>query len=242
MKLRVLIVDDDPAVRHAFSAALAATPDLQAVGLAADLAEGLRLLRSTRPDVLLVDLGLPDGNGITLIREAARTLPDCDVMVVTVFGDEGHVLASIEAGATGYLLKDAAAQEIVEQVRVLRAGGSPISAVIARQLLLRFAGSATAAAATAAVDAAEAVNAPVPRALGAPVDTAERYAVPPLSPREREVLLLCAKGYSYEEIAPLLAVSRHTVTSFVKRIYRKLQVHSRTEAVYEARRMGFLDE
>ena len=88
MKLRVLIVDDDPAVRQAFGAAVAATQDMQAVGLAADLAEGARLLRSTRPDVLLVDLGLPDGNGITLIREAARTLPDCDVMVVSVFGDK----------------------------------------------------------------------------------------------------------------------------------------------------------
>ena len=228
MKLRVLIVDDDPALRHAFSAALEATPDMQAVGLAADLAEGTRLLHAARPDVLLVDLGLPDGNGITLIREAARTLPECDVMVVTVFGDERHVLASIEAGATGYLLKDAAASEIVDQVRVLRAGGSPISAVIARQLLLRFA---------AAPGLASGVT------PGPARQDAEGHArAGALSPREREVLLLCAKGYSYEEIGPLLDVSHHTVTTFVKRIYRKLQVHSKTEAVYEARRMGFLDE
>ena len=222
MKLRVLIVDDDSALRSAFSAAVAAAPDMRAVGTAADLAEGTRLLRATRPDVLLVDLGLPDGDGISLIREAARTLPDCDVLVVTVFGDERHVLASIEAGATGYLLKDAAATEIVEQLRVLRSGGSPISAVIARQLLRRFAAS------------------PGPRA-DAPMRAPDPKA-PLLSPREREVLMLCAKGYSYEEIAPLLDLSRHTVTSFVKRIYRKLQVHSKTEAVYEARRMGFLDE
>ena len=228
MKLRVLIVDDDPALRHAFSAALEATPDMQAVGLAADLAEGTRLLHAARPDVLLVDLGLPDGNGITLIREAARTLPECDVMVVTVFGDERHVLASIEAGATGYLLKDAAASEIVDQVRVLRAGGSPISAVIARQLLLRFA---------AAPGLASGVT-PGP----ARQDAKGHARAGALSPREREVLLLCAKGYSYEEIGPLLDVSHHTVTTFVKRIYRKLQVHSKTEAVYEARRMGFLDE
>lgn len=240
MKLRVLIVDDDPAVRQAFGAAVAATPDMQAVGLAADLAEGARLLRSTRPDVLLVDLGLPDGNGITLIREAARILPDCDVMVVSVFGDEQHVLASIEAGATGYLLKDAAAHEIVEQVRVLRAGGSPISAVIARQLLMRFADPTAALADVATFSAALAPA--LPGGPGAPDEASPRDKAALLSPREREVLLLCAKGYSYEEIAPLLAVSRHTVTSFVKRIYRKLQVHSKTEAVYEARRMGFLDE
>ena len=240
MKLRVLIVDDDPAVRQAFGAAVAATPDMQAVGLAADLAEGARLLRSTRPDVLLVDLGLPDGNGITLIREAARILPDCDVMVVSVFGDEQHVLASIEAGATGYLLKDAAAHEIVEQVRVLRAGGSPISAVIARQLLMRFADPTAALADVATFSAALAPA--LPGGPGALDEASHRDKSALLSPREREVLLLCAKGYSYEEIAPLLAVSRHTVTSFVKRIYRKLQVHSKTEAVYEARRMGYLDE
>lgn len=240
MKLRVLIVDDDPAVRQAFGAAVAATPDMQAVGLAADLAEGAWLLRSTRPDVLLVDLGLPDGNGITLIREAARILPDCDVMVVSVFGDEQHVLASIEAGATGYLLKDAAAHEIVEQVRVLRAGGSPISAVIARQLLMRFADPTAALADVATFSAALAPA--LPGGPGALDEASHRDKSALLSPREREVLLLCAKGYSYEEIAPLLAVSRHTVTSFVKRIYRKLQVHSKTEAVYEARRMGFLDE
>lgn len=228
MKLRVLIVDDDPALRHAFSAALEATPDMQAVGLAADLAEGTRLLHAARPDVLLVDLGLPDGNGITLIREAARTLPECDVMVVTVFGDERHVLASIEAGATGYLLKDAAASEIVDQVRVLRAGGSPISAVIARQLLLRFAAAPGLASGATPGPARQ--------------DAEGHARAGALSPREREVLLLCAKGYSYEEIGPLLDVSHHTVTTFVKRIYRKLQVHSKTEAVYEARRMGFLDE
>jgi DNA-binding NarL/FixJ family response regulator len=218
MKLRVLVVDDDPELRRAFVAAVDAAPDMYAVGHAATLAEGQALLQRARPDVLLVDLGLPDGDGTALIREAARTLPNCDVMVVTVFGDEAHVLAAVEAGATGYLLKDADAAEIVEQVRVLRAGGSPISAVIARQLLLRFASWAT----TQAADR----------------DPGDRYGL--LSPREHEVLLFCAKGYSYEEIAPMLAVSRHTVMTFVKRIYRKLQVHSKTEALFEARAHGWI--
>jgi DNA-binding NarL/FixJ family response regulator len=146
-------------------------------------------------------------------------MPDCEAMVVTVFGDEAHVLAAIETGATGYLLKDASPAEIVEQIRVLKAGGSPISAVIARQMLRRSAAWAQARRSTAEPATDGDAN---------------------LSPREREVLQLCAKGYSYEEVAPMLGVSRHTVTTFVKRIYRKLQVHSRTEAVYEARRMGLL--
>lgn len=218
MKLRVLIVDDDPSVLQPFAAAVEAADDMRVVGQAATLAAGRHLLHNTRPDVLLVDLGLPDGDGTVLIAEAAQSLPDCEAMVVTVFGDEAHVLAAIEAGATGYLLKDASPGEIVEQLRVLKAGGSPISAVIARQMLRRSAAWS--------------------QAQRSAVGPAEGDAT--LSPREREVLQLCAKGYSYEEIAPLLAVSRHTVTTFVKRIYRKLQVHSRTEAVYEARRMGLL--
>lgn len=222
MKLRVLIVDDDPAVREPFAAAVEASGDMQVIGQAATLAEGRHLLLNARPDVMLVDLGLPDGHGSELIKEAQRALPDCEAMVVTVFGDEAHVLAAIEAGATGYLLKDATPAEIVDQLRVLKAGGSPINAVIARQMLRRSAAWAQAE-----------------RSSQEPADgSADDTGL--LSPREREVLQLCAKGYSYEEIAPLLNVSRHTVTSFVKRIYRKLQVHSRTEAVYEARRMGLL--
>jgi DNA-binding NarL/FixJ family response regulator len=215
----VLIVDDDPTVLQPFVAAVDGAGDMQVVGQAASLAAGLHLLRNTRPDVLLVDLGLPDGDGTALIAEAARVMPDCEAMVVTVFGDEAHVLAAIETGATGYLLKDASPAEIVEQIRVLKAGGSPISAVIARQMLRRSAAWAQARRSTAEPATDGDAN---------------------LSPREREVLQLCAKGYSYEEVAPMLGVSRHTVTTFVKRIYRKLQVHSRTEAVYEARRMGLL--
>jgi len=225
MKLRVLIVDDDPAVLRPFAAAVGAADDMQMVGLAATLAQGRHLLLNTRPDVMLVDLGLPDGDGTTLIREAARVLPDCEAMVVTVFGDEAHVLAAIEAGATGYLLKDAAPAEIVEQLRVLKAGGSPISAVIARQMLRRSAAWAQSQRGGVTADAE-------------PGDPGEAA----LSPREREVLQFCAKGYSYEEVAALMAVSRHTVTTFVKRIYRKLQVHSRTEAVYEARKRGWVDD
>jgi len=224
MTLRILVVDDDPSLRQGFIDAVDSTRDMSAVGGAATLAEGLHLLRTLRPDVLLVDLGLPDGNGIELIKFAARHHPDCDVMVISVFGDEYHVLASLVAGATGYLLKDARASEIVEQVRVLRSGGSPISAVIARQLLLRFVATAGGVA-PANPDGPELLN-----------------GESSLSPREREVLLLCAKGYSYEEVGPMLGISRHTVTTFVKRIYRKLQVHSKTEALYEARLRRLIDE
>ena len=214
--LSVLIVEDDAKFRDAFAQAVECAADMRLAGTADDLAAGCSALDALHPDVLLVDLGLPDGSGITLIRHAQAMQPDCDVMVVTVFGDEQHVLAAIEAGATGYLLKDARPADVAEQIRVLHAGGSPISPVIARRLLTRFGAPAAA-----------------PGAL--PGDAV-------LSAQERQVLTLSAKGYSYEEIARLMAVSRHTVTTYVKRSYRKLQVHSKTEAVYEARRLGLVDD
>lgn len=209
--ITIMIVEDDERFRTAFSAMVGEADDMQLVGVAGDVGPGMALLREQRPDVLLVDLGLPSGSGVELIRHANEHLPDTDVMVVTVFGDEPHVMASLEAGATGYLLKDTPADDLTEQIRSLHSGGSPISPVIARQLLLRL----------------------TPQA-GPVVDDAL------LSPQERQVLTLSAKGFSFEEIARMLNVSRHTVMTYVKRSYRKLQVHSKTEAIYEARKLGLV--
>jgi len=212
--ISVVIVEDDERFRAAFASVVAEAPDLRLAGTAGDLPQGLQLLREQRPDVLLVDLGLPSGSGIELIRFAHDALPQTDVMVISVFGDEPHVMASLEAGATGYLLKDTRAADLTEQIRSLHAGGSPISPVIARQLLLRL------------------TPATVPNA---PLD-----GEPLLSAQERQVLTFSAKGFSFEEIARMLGVSRHTVMTYVKRSYRKLQVHSKTEAIYEARKLGLV--
>ncbi|HUL63990.1 MAG TPA: response regulator transcription factor [Burkholderiaceae bacterium] len=215
--ITILLVEDDAKFRDAFVHAIDAAPDLRLVGAASTAAEGLRLMDECRPDVLLVDLGLPDRPGLDLIRHAVRHLPDCDIMVVTVFGDEKHVIESIEAGATGYLHKDSLPRDFVEQIRLLHGGASPISPVIARQILTRF---------------------QPPRRAARNGDS----STPTLSEREHEVLALVTKGFTYDEIAKLLAVSTHTVMTYVKRIYRKLEVRSKTEAVYEARKMGLLRE
>jgi DNA-binding NarL/FixJ family response regulator len=214
MTVSVLIVEDDASFRDTFARAISLAGDMTLIGSAADYTSGLEQLNE-RPDVLLVDIQLPDGNGIDLIREASRRLPGCDCVVVSVFGDERHVLDSIEAGATGYLLKDIPAAELVEQVRVLRAGGSPISPVIARQLLRRFSNRG---------------QHPI----------AEAEGVSPLSEQEVRVLTLAAKGFSYDEIADLMHVSRHTVQTYVKRSYRKLQVNSKVEALAEAERLRLI--
>jgi DNA-binding NarL/FixJ family response regulator len=214
----VLLVEDDPSTRARLAGAVAAHPDLEVLGEAGTFADGSRLLRRLAPDVLLVDVGLPDGSGIRLIREARLLSADTQSMVITVFADEKCVMEAIEAGARGYLLKDAAPARVADAVLQLIAGGSPISAPIARHLLRRF------------QDAAEA----------APPD-AEAAGGPHLSEREREVLALLAKGFRYQEIADLLHVSGHTVTTHIRRIYRKLEVNSRSQAVYEAANLGLLD-
>ena len=215
---RILVVDDDDAFRESVCAAIARDDALVLAAQVGNAESARAAIAGGQFDVALVDLGLPDGNGIDLIREIARTRPDADVMVVTVFGDEAHVLASIEAGATGYLLKRSLNDTLGATVRELRAGGSPISPVIARQLLHRFK-----------------KDAPAPQQPAATVVDDGG-----LSEREREVLLFIAKGFTVGEIANMLHLSAHTVATHVKHIYRKLAVHSRTEAVFEAGRMGLL--
>lgn len=210
--LTVMIVEDDPAFLNRFCSIIAADRDLELFAAVANGAVAIDAVRRDAPDVLLVDLGLPDMSGIEVIRETSARHPETDILVVTVFGDEAHVLASIEAGATGYLLKDSLPDEFTQVIKSLHDGGSPINPIIARQLLNRLR--------------------PKPCA---PLEPNRE-----LSARERETLALVAKGFSFAEIAALLQLSPHTVTTYVKKIYQKLAVHSRGEAVYEASKLGLI--
>ncbi|CCF97845.1 response regulator transcription factor [Ralstonia solanacearum] len=218
--IHVAIVEDDPGFLDALTQALACSPDMRLTGVAGSRAEGLRLLDGTPADVLLVDLGLPDGSGIDVIEAAARKWSACSIMVSTHFGDETHVMRSIEAGAAGYLLKDSSAARILDEIRSLAGGGSPISPIIARQILARFRQGG---------------------ARGAADEAPPASASPPLlSAREKEVLDLITKGFTTQEIAKLMALSHFTVRTFVRRIYSKLKVTSKAEAIYEARTLGLL--
>ena len=226
MPASVLIVEDEPEFLRRFSDAVMADSELHLFAAVSTGTAAKALLEAEPPDVMLVDLGLPDMNGVELIRHAAQRCPACDVLVVTMFGDDGHVLSSIEAGATGYLLKDAGRERIAESIRELRAGGSPISPGIARRVLMRFRIAPS--------------QARPPPALAAPPDPAPDSEDSPLSGRESEILRLVAKGLSFDTVGELLEISPHTVVAHVKKIYRKLAVHSRGEAVYEASQMGLL--
>ena len=223
--LRVAIVEDDMDFLDTLVAAVDAEPGMVMVGSACSRAAGLRLLDGPVADVLLVDLGLPDGSGIDVIQAAVARWPACGVMVSTAFDDEAHVIRSIEAGAAGYLLKHAEPASLVEEIRSLHAGGSPSSPLIARQMLMRL--------------RAPPAGAPAGPHGGTAEHRGDAGAAV-LSAREHEVLQLITRGYTADEIATMLQISRHTALTYVRRIYSKLKVNSKAEAIFEARQRGLL--
>ena len=215
----ILLVEDDEATRIHLAQSIDAHSQLCVIAAYGTLEQGLQALSTHAPDVLVTDLGLPDGSGIDLIHAARKQDVAIEIMVITVFGDEHNVLAAIQAGASSYLLKDGDTDYIGDAIMQLLAGESPISAAIARQLLNRYQNS----------------NNPLPEARGSATQKSQ------LTDRETEVLGCMAKGYTYNEAAGILGMSYHTVTSHIKKIYRKLEVNSRSEAVFEAVQMGLVD-
>ena len=210
--IRVAIIEDDLDALDRIRAALAADGGLAVVAIAHNVADGKVCIDAGGFDVLLCDLGLPDGSGISLIRYAAQKHKNIDIVVITIFAEQSKVLDSIRSGARGFLLKDERFSECAEGIREVRRGGSPISPAIARQLLKEFQPKETDANAAAL-----------------------------LSKREAEVLNLLARGFSFLEIGELLSISRSTVATYVKNIYQKLEVNSRSEAVFEASSLGIID-
>jgi DNA-binding NarL/FixJ family response regulator len=216
-EITILLVEDDPPTLWRLQDALVkAGFDVAA---AATLGEARTSLAGRTPRVLLTDLQLPDGHGIELIRETRARHPATEIMVISALGDEETVVTAITAGATGYILKDAFPADIAATVRDLVAGHSPISASIARFIVRR----------TQAQTQTHAEPPPGPE-----LNTAK------LTPREIDILWGIAKGFSYAEIADHLGMSRQTVPGHIKSIYRKLEVHTRGEAVFEAVQQGLI--
>ena len=220
MALTVALVDDDAALRERVQQALAGAEGIELIASFADARSALAFLEAQAPDVMLVDLGLPDLPGLAVITYCAQRHPGTDIMVLTVFDDAPNVLQSIKAGASGYLLKDSLNDEIVQPIRQLRAGGAPMTPSIARQLLAHVRPPAPPDASAAAAPAFVGFH---------------------LTATEKTVLNLIARGFKYAEIAKLNEVSVHTVHSHIKNIYAKLSVNSRSEAVFEASRLGLLE-
>ena len=215
MPIRTAIVEDEPELRKMIVSLLDEDPDYSVVAEFSEGAPAVAAIPALAADIALVDLGLPDMSGIEVIRALKSLCPACNVLVVTTFGDEKTVTAALESGADGYLLKGTSREELKRDIRSLQSGGSPLSPMIARKLLNRL----------RAAPAQERRNPTVEGVLTA---------------REQQVLEMIAKGFSYTETSKICGISATTVHSHLKSIYRKLEVHSKTEAVYEARRRSLI--
>lgn len=213
-EFQVVLIEDEPLTRKRLTTVIEQHPELTVIATASNCSQGRKMIKTNKPDVLLVDLGLPDGHGTELIHYARNVSPNTNIMVITVFGDEKNVISAIEAGATGYLLKDGDTSYIGQSIKQVLDGGSPISAAIARHLLKRFNQSAQ-------------------------QDSVAENA-PKLTEREQQVLGLISKGFSYAEIARILEISVNTTNTHIKHIYHKLSVNSRGEAVFEAVQLGLI--
>ena len=225
---RILLIEDDAPVRLRLARILSEWPGARLVGACGTLADALQVIEHIPIDLLIADLKLPDGNGIQAIRLLRERQPAAEAMVISVLADDRTVIAAIEAGATGYLLKDSDPIDIVKAIAELLAGRSPISSTIARTIVRRL--GARDPSSGAGPDAAS----------DARSDPSSDSASPPLTPREMDILWGIAKGFTYGELAERLKISKQTVPVHIKHIYRKLQASNRSEAVYEASRRGLI--
>ena len=215
---RVFLVEDDHGTLQRMADIVGSQPELSLVGMAETYTDASEWLDNNKLDVLLTDLGLPDGNGKQLIEQTREQHKNAEIMVISRFGDENSVVEAIKAGASGYLLKDESEEHITEAISQLLLGGSPISPAIASYILDYFQRDEVASSNTAESHDIETV----------------------LTPKEKLVLQYISRGYSNKEIAASLEISPHTVASHIKHIYQKLEVNSRNEAVFEGWRMGEL--
>jgi DNA-binding NarL/FixJ family response regulator len=202
MEIKVSIVEDDAEAREMLAEWLNTTPGFRCVSAHGDGLSAVKELPSVRPEVVLMDINLPGLNGIECVRRLKPELPQTQFLMLTVYGDTSSIFQALEAGAIGYLLKRTSRDELFAALKLVQAGGSPISTGIARLV-------------------AQAFQKPQP----------STSADETLSDRERQVLDLLSHGYPEKQIADRLNISQHTVHTYIRRIYEKLHVHSHAQAV-----------
>jgi len=207
MAIKVSIVEDNEQLRTTLAKMIARSEGFEFIGQHASAEAGLENIPNEKPDVVLMDINLPGINGVECVRKLKQILPGTQVVMLTAYEDTENIFNSLAAGAAGYLLKRSKSQEILDAVRDVMNGGSPMSTHIARKVVQSF--QARPAAAPAEPEAE-------------------------LSPREQEVLNLLSQGFMYKEISDKLGISFETVRTYIRRIYEKLHVRTRTEAVAKA--------
>jgi DNA-binding NarL/FixJ family response regulator len=213
---RIYLIEDDPTILQFVQRAMLSRPQWQLVGVSDSRNHARQHALDEVANVYLVDLGLPDGRGEELLHWLSEARPDAELLVFTVFGDESRLVAALEAGATGYVLKGCSSDELIQAIEQICGGGAPISPLLARMLLKQFR-----------------PNEDAPLAMPLLREVL-------LSERETEVLKLVAQGYVNKEIAQRLGISPATVGSHIKNLYRKLAVHSRVQVVRVAQERGLL--
>ena len=212
-RVRLLVADDERVLRHALANVLAMTEGVEVVGEAADGDEAVELAVARQADVVLMDIGMPRCDGITATRRLAERAPDVKVVILTIYADDDRVFRALQAGARGYLLKDAGPEEIVRAVRAVRDGEGILHPGLVGRVMREFT-----------------------RTAERRPEQDERFAE--LTAREREVLDLLAGGLRNQDIAGRLAIAEKTVKHHISSILSKLQVNHRTEAAVLASRLG----
>jgi DNA-binding NarL/FixJ family response regulator len=212
-RIRVLIVDDDDLMRAGLRSVLSSDETIEVVGESSDGREGVATARELRPDVVLMDIRMPELDGISATRELLAVSPDAKVVVLTTFEDDEYVFGALSAGASGFLLKRTRPEELIGAIHTIAAGDSLLSPAVTRTVIDRM-------------------------AAAPPPDSRAHDRLGELTPREREVLELIARGLSNAEIAAELVVEESTVKSHVKRILMKLHARDRVQAVIFAYESG----
>ena len=231
--IRVFVVEDQPKILKNQLKLLDSAKEISVVGTAMSGEEALIEVEHLRPEVILLDLGLPKMSGIDVTREVKRRWPETEILIFTIFDEEQKVLDAVRAGASGYLLKGATADKIVEAICDVKAGGTVIQPNLARNLLKHF-----------RVDPNEPSGDSLKSDASAPAPAqaaADDLGTKPLSEREKEILKLIAKGISNSEAAEMLGLSKATIRTHLEHIYAKLYVTNRVEAVTEGIRQGIID-
>jgi RNA polymerase sigma factor (sigma-70 family) len=206
MAISVSIVEDNDKLRGTLAKVIARADGFSCASDYGSAEAALADLPKIKPDVVLMDINLPGMNGVECVRQLKVLLPATQVMMLTVYEDTENIFSALTAGASGYMLKRTPAKELLEAIKDVQRGGSPMTTHIARKVVLTFQKSAAASAKTA-------------------------NELSELSDREQQVLDLLAQGLIYKEIAEKLGISYETVHTYIRRIYEKLQVRTRTEAV-----------